>query len=268
VLHEAAYSALGLTGWRYERLVCEQAQFPRMLDELGSSWAGLSVTMPDKRIALQSAREATDRAAVIRTANTLVPLAGGGWRADCTDIDGVQGALRCAAGYRPGSAGRGLVLGAGGTAAASLAAFAALGIAEATVLARDAGRAKETVFAGRRLGLAVGTRRFDELGPAGLADEVASAAAVVSTLPAPAADELAGVLASADCLLDVVYDPWPTPLADAVAARGGRLASGLDMLLHQAFGQVEQFTGLPAPRAAMREALREASGGRLELPID
>jgi shikimate dehydrogenase len=39
------------------------------------------------------------------------------------------------------------------------------------------------------------------------------------------------------------------------------------MLLHQAFGQVEQFTGRPAPRAAMRDALHEATGRILTLPI-
>ena len=56
-------------------------------------------------------------------------------------------------------------------------------------------------------------------------------------------------------VLDAVYHPWPTPLATAAAARGLPVATGLDMLLHQAFGQVEQFTGRPAPREAMREAL-------------
>jgi shikimate dehydrogenase len=45
-----------------------------------------------------------------------------------------------------------------------------------------------------------------------------------------------------------------------VRSRGGRICTGLDMLLHQAFGQVEQFTGRPAPRSAMRYALSEATG--------
>jgi len=38
-------------------------------------------------------------------------------------------------------------------------------------------------------------------------------------------------------------------------------------LLHQAFGQSEYFTGQPAPQAEMRDALREATGGILPLPI-
>jgi len=37
---------------------------------------------------------------------------------------------------------------------------------------------------------------------------------------------------------------------------GGRVIDGLQMLLHQAFAQVEQFTGRPAPKEAMAAALR------------
>ncbi|HEY0637414.1 MAG TPA: hypothetical protein VGD67_07190, partial [Pseudonocardiaceae bacterium] len=98
------------------------------------------------------------------------------------------------------------------------------------------------------------------------------AAALVSTVPAGAADDLAATAAAvAPVVLDVVYHPWPTPLATAVAAAGGRLATGLDMLLHQAFGQTEHFTGRPAPRAAMRAALRTRLGPAappLHLPED
>jgi shikimate dehydrogenase len=94
-----------------------------------------------------------------------------------------------------------------------------------------------------------------------------SADVVVSTVPAGVADAHVDELASAPCVVDVIYHPWPTPLAAAVQARGGRIGTGLDMLLHQAFGQVSQFTGMPAPRSVMRDALFEATGGTLPLPL-
>ena len=80
---------------------------------------------------------------------------------------------------------------------------------------------------------------------------------VVSTIPADVAARYADSVATTPVLLDAIYDPWPTPLATAVEAAGGRVISGLQMLLHQAFAQVEQFTGLPAPTEAMRAALGE-----------
>mgnify|MGYP001756647165 FL=1 len=58
-------------------------------------------------------------------------------------------------------------------------------------------------------------------------------------------------MAGAARVVDVIYDPWPTPLAAAVTAAGGSIVGGLVMLLNQAFSQVEQFTGLPAPREVM-----------------
>jgi shikimate dehydrogenase len=96
--------------------------------------------------------------------------------------------------------------------------------------------------------------RLADYGAAGVRSACAGAGAVVSTIPAAAAAAVAESVAVAPVVLDVIYDPWPTPLADAVVRNGGTVVSGLDMLLHQAFGQVEQFTGLPAPRAAMAAA--------------
>jgi shikimate dehydrogenase len=64
-------------------------------------------------------------------------------------------------------------------------------------------------------------------------------------------------------VFDALYDPWPTPLAEAAARAGARVVSGLDLLLAQAIGQFEQFTGVrPAPEDAMREALLAAAGRR------
>lgn len=83
---------------------------------------------------------------------------------------------------------------------------------------------------------------------------------VVSTVPKGVADPLAENFdwRPATVFFDVVYDPWPTPLAAAALAAGCRVVSGLDLLLAQAVGQFEHFTGVAAPRAAMRAALARA----------
>jgi shikimate dehydrogenase len=249
-LHRAAYAALGLTRWTYEAIECDEVALPGLVDDLGPEWVGLSVTMPGKRAALARADERTDRAVAVDAANTLVRLPDGGWRADCTDLDGVAGAL-VAAGWtsRPGA--RALVLGAGATAAAAVAGLAQIGVAEVELMVREPSRAAGTVRVAEHFGLATEVSRWDDAVPG-----VERADIVVSTVPAGVADGCARAVARAGLVLDVVYHPWPTPVAGAVAAAGGRLVTGLDMLLHQAFGQVEQFTGRPAPRAEMAAALQ------------
>jgi shikimate dehydrogenase len=248
-LHRAAYAALGLSGWTYDAIECDEAALPGLVDGLGPEWVGLSVTMPGKRAALARADVRTDRAVAVDAANTLVRLSDGGWRADCTDIDGVAGAL-LAGGWDGSTGARALVLGAGATASAAVAGLARIGFTEVTLMVRDPGRAAGTVKVAEHFGLVPAVQRWDDTVPG-----VDRADVVVSTVPAGVADCCADAVARAGLVLDVVYHPWPTPLARAVAAAGGRLVTGLEMLLHQAFGQVEQFTGMPAPRDAMAAVL-------------
>ncbi len=264
VLHGAAYAELGLANWTFDRIDCPADDLAARVATLTPDWIGLAVTMPDKRAALQLADQRTARASSVGAANTLLHEPDGHWQADCTDVAGVTGALTAAGGYEPTPGATGLVLGAGGTAAAALAGLAELGVMEVVMVVRDPARAADARATADRVGVALDVRRWASADLGALA---AKSAVVVSTVPASAADPHAAELAEAPCLLDVIYHPWPTPLADAVRHRGGRLATGLDMLLHQAFGQVEQFTGRPAPRAAMRDALRAATGGTLPLPL-
>lgn len=262
VLHYAAYRELGLS-WTYDRIEVDAEGLPVLVAGLGPEWVGLSVTMPGKRAALEFASTATPRATAAGAANTLVHTESG-WVADCTDVDGVVGALRTAGGFEAGPAATGLVLGAGGTAAATMVAFAQLGVTRARLVVRNPDRAGEAIAAADRAGVDVEVVTWAS---ADFAELAADASVLVSTVPPDAVAEHAAVLTRVPGVLDVIYHPWPTPLAEAVTARGGRVATGLDMLLHQAFGQVEQFTGMPAPREAMRDALREATDNVVPLPL-
>jgi shikimate dehydrogenase len=66
-------------------------------------------------------------------------------------------------------------------------------------------------------------------------------------------------------LLDVVYDPWPTPVAASWQNRGGALASGLDLLVHQAVGQVRLMAGADVPVSVLRAAAEAAAAARTAL---
>ncbi|WP_368628777.1 shikimate dehydrogenase, partial [Mycobacterium tuberculosis] len=130
-LHLAAYRALGLHDWTYERIECGAAELPVVVGGFGPEWVGVSVTMPGKFAALRFADERTARADLVGSANTLVRTPHG-WRADNTDIDGVAGALGAAAGHA-------LVLGSGGTAPAAVVGLAELGVTDITVVAAASG---------------------------------------------------------------------------------------------------------------------------------
>jgi len=246
-LHLAAYQALGLSDWTYERIECDADELPGVVGAFGLEWVGVSVTMPGKFAALRFADERTERAELVGSANTLLRTPTG-WRADNTDIDGVAGALRS----EGVSASAAVVSGSGGTAPAAIVGLAELGVTDITIAARNPDKAAGLIELAGRVGAAA---RFCELDSDALNDAVAASGVLVSTLPADVAAGYAEVFAGVPVLLDAIYNPWPTPLASAVAAAGGRVISGLQMLLHQAFAQVEQFTGQPAPRAAMAAAL-------------
>ena len=251
-LHLAAYRALGLDDWTYVRIDCTAETLPGLVGGLDGSWIGLSVTMPAKVAALEFAETVTDRARRVGSANTLVRTTGGAWHADCTDIDGVTGALTTldAADLRGSTA---VLLGAGGTARPALAALHAAGARDVAVVVRDPARAADLARLADDLDVTLTVLPFDDTPD--LRRRAAEAAVVVSTVPAQAASAIADAIAATPRLVDAIYDPWPTPLADAVTRGGGAVAGGLVMLLHQAYAQVEAFTGQPAPREAMAAAV-------------
>ncbi|NSC20592.1 shikimate dehydrogenase [Streptomyces albus subsp. chlorinus] len=244
VLHRAAYAELGLDGWTYDRYEVTEQGIPGFLAGLDDRWAGLSLTMPLKRAVLPLLDEVSGTAASVEAVNTVVFTEDGRRKGDNTDIPGMVAALAERGITRVETA---TVLGAGATASSALAALARICDGEVTAYVRGQERAREMRGWGERLGMRVRTDDWSR------AAEGLRAPLVVATTPAGATDGLAhAVPAPGGTLFDVLYDPWPTPLA---AAWNGAVVGGLDLLVHQAVLQVEQMTGCrPAPLAAMREA--------------
>ncbi|MEV6652220.1 shikimate dehydrogenase [Streptomyces sp. NPDC051219] len=255
VLHRAAYAALGLTDWSYDRFEVDEPGLPGFFERLDESWAGLSLTMPLKRAVIPLLDGISDTAASVEAVNTVVLTEDGRRVGDNTDIPGMIAALRERGVEKVEAA---AVLGAGATASSALAALSRICTGEVTAYVRSRARADEMRQWGERLG--VGVRTADWVDAA----EAFRAPLVVATTPAGTTDALAASVPDAPgTLFDVLYDPWPTALAAQWSQRGGGVVGGLDLLVHQAVLQVEQMTGrTPAPLSAMRRAGEQALGAR------
>jgi shikimate dehydrogenase len=248
-LHRAAYAELGLD-WEYDAREVTEDELSAFLDGLDETWRGLSLTMPLKRAVVPLVDELTERAVQAQAANTVI-LDHGRRVGHNTDIPGAVAAIRERTGAEVPSA---VILGGGATAASMLLALADLGCTSVRIVVRDAGRVQETLDAASRHPARpmVEVLTFRE---AARVAESLRPAALVSTIPAEAQTEAVLRLArTASVVFEVVYDPWPTPLARLAEDEGKTLVTGLDLLVHQAALQVRLMTGAEAPLGAMRAA--------------
>jgi len=244
-LHRAAYAELGLD-WTYDHVEVDSAGLAAFIGSLDATWRGLSLTMPLKRTVVPLLDTSDDWVRLSGVANTLV-LDAGSRHGFNTDIPGAIAAMQERLSAPARSA---VVLGGGATAASVLLALAELGCTTARVLVRDPARAEETVAVvhahPRAPELSVGT--FADLANV-------RADLLVSTIPAEAqTPDLLRAVAQVPAVFDVVYDPWPTPLARQSLEEGRLLVAGLDLLAHQAVGQVLRMTGREVPVGLLREA--------------
>ena len=242
VLHRAGYAAAGLD-WSYDAHQVPAGGLAAFVRGLDDQWHGLSVTAPLKREALELAATVSEQAGLAGAANTLV-RSGAGWAADNTDVPGAVAALRERMPTPPVVA---TILGGGATAASTALALCELGTGSLTLLVRSPDRAARTLAAIDRHPSRTAVR------VASLAADPVVGDVVVSTVPAAAQTlDLVARCSDVPVVFDVLYDPWPTPLAESAAGRV--LVSGLDLLVHQAVLQFQAFTGRPGPLEAMRDA--------------
>jgi shikimate dehydrogenase len=238
-LHNAAFARLGRSAM-YLPLECEALR-PVVDWMRDGGLAGLSVTAPFKGDALALADDVSERALVTGAANTLW-MEGARLQADNTDVIAAEALLREMA-----PRGSVAVLGAGGAAAAILAAARGLGLS-ATVFNRDPSRGH---LLAARLGAKTGggLERFD---PRGFA-------AVVNTTP-PGSFEPEGDPARFSwdgiAILDVTYAAGPTAWEILARNHGLKFGGGLRFLAEQAVGQCLRWTGTSVPVADFLEVLQ------------
>ena len=215
MLHQAGYAAVGLD-WEYDAVQVPAGGLVGFVTGLGTDWRGLSVTAPLKREAMILADVVSDRVRLVGAANTLL-LADGEVHADNTDLPGAVAAIRE---RYDGAIGDALILGAGATAASTGLALAELGATRIAIAARSASRASDTVAA-----IAGHPRPVGSGSSISPTVELADENVVVSTVPVVAQTPgLVARVGGADVVFDVVYDPWPTPLARAADGHPGQRA--------------------------------------------
>lgn len=230
-IHKAAYRALGID-WSYTAERVPAGALAAFVDAHTPRLRGVSVTMPLKREAFALATDASDLAAHMGIANTLVARPtnhAGEFRAENTDVHGIVGAV---AGLSvPTSI---AIIGSGATALSAIFAASELGCAEVRIRARNTDAARGLASRARELGLAASV--------ADLNDPV-TADAIIHTLPGDAAG-LGAVhpRIPGAWMLAVAYGSGANSLLmERWSAEGGIVVSGREMLLHQALLQVRLF---------------------------
>lgn len=255
-LHRAAYAVLGLP-WRYDRVRVESGGLRGFLAGLGDEWLGLSLTMPLKGEALPLLATRTESVEIAGAANTLL-LGADGPHGFNTDIAGILGALRD---HGVTDVDTAHVLGTGSTAASAFLAASRLGASRVLVSGRSPDGIAALERIGDRLGVRTEWRRYGSPAPA-------RSDLVINTLPGDIDPVDVADADLGDVLMEVPYDPWPTPRAVRWAERGGLVVGGLEMLLHQAVEQVRVFvTGAEGGRLDRDDeviaAMRQAVGAKL-----
>ena len=253
VLHAKAFDLLGIAG-SYEAIEVASGGLADFLKSQGANYDYLSLTMPLKEevlvIAESSGITVDELALRIQSVNTLVRN-GSGWSATSTDGSGFVKAL-ANAGYDHFNSV--LILGAGGTARAVAGALDEI--------------ADSVAIMGRSVRRNVGIAAcFTKLAPEFISwdDQIdlRNFDLIVNTTPSGAADLVAENIPFKveGLLFDVLYKPWPTLLARRWSDAGGKVISGLELLLYQGIDQINAVypLGQKIIDSELRLALNNAS---------
>ena len=229
----------------YEALDVPPADLESTLEALRSVDAAGNVTIPHKEAVAAKCDEVTTLAQRVGAVNTFW-FRGGRLIGDNTDVGGFRAAV---AELRPNLPRVVALIGAGGGAAAALAAIEGWPDVRAHVYSRSRGRTDS--LCARFPGVATGVDSAE--------DAVRGADLVVNSTPVGMSDSSMPIdpaaLDTGAAVLDLVYRLGGTAWVRAARSRGLAANDGITMLLEQGALAFERWFGIAPNRRVMREAL-------------
>jgi shikimate dehydrogenase len=230
----------------------------RALPVLG--FRGCNLTIPHKQTALLVADHIDPLARRIGAVNTIVVAADGTLEASNTDVYGFRESLRGGASDWTPAAGPAVVLGAGGSSRAVIAALGDAGVSEVRIVNRTRGRAEKVANDLATLAMRISVHSWKAA-----SDLLDGACLLVNTTSLgmtgePPLDLDLSRLPRSAPVVDIVYVPLETGLLARARRRGHSVVDGLGMLLHQARPGFEAWFGAevrvtPELRAAIVKTL-------------
>ena len=243
----AALTAAGIP-LRYEAVDVEPSAFDEVVDVLRVQRAAGNVTIPFKERMHDACDTLTPLARRVGAVNVFWIDDNGRLVGDNSDVGGFDAAVASLLGATPRDATVGVV-GAGGAAAAVLAAVETWAGCSAHVFNRTPERARLLC---ERFGAFA--QPVDDIGV------IAGAQIVVNATSIGLRDDSfpidPSLIAPGVAVIDLVYRPGETAWTRAVKARGHRACDGLPMLIEQGALAFEQWFGFAPDRSVMWESLR------------
>ena len=246
IFQNAALRAAGIS-LNYEAVRVRAADLAQTMRDLVRERGAGNVTIPHKLAAFGLCTRKTEVAKRAAAVNTFWTEAGE-LAGDNTDVGGFDSAARSLLGDATDGA-RVVLLGAGGGAAAVLAAVEQWPKASVAIIARNPLRARELAS------------RFADVARVEMALErgVAGATLIVNSTPVGLRDDTMpyelSLLAPETAVFDLVYRKGGTAWVKAARERGLRAADGLQMLLEQGALSFQRWFGVQPDREAMARSL-------------
>ncbi len=252
-IHNAAFAKMSKP-WRYVAIDVEPKFFEEeVFASRDAGMLGLSVTMPHKDAAFALVNSMDDVAQKSGSVNTIIFDGTGVLRGANTDGDGCCDAI-ARFGFEFENC-RAVVVGAGGTARAVIAALGNRGAADIAIINRTESRAQVAA-------------ECATVARVGSLSDIENATLLINTTSVGmGTDELAvdsAYLHSSLVVLDAVYHPLRTALLQHAQRNGAQTIDGLWMLIYQAVRQEQLWCGMSPDPEVMRDAALAALAQRFD----